>query len=128
MVELTVLVEFVALQRRLVASLLSLYPEITRNELLLGTPFKVELCMDAQMWDVSRHGVGVMFRRRDPKPNLVVDVHVEIQNPNRLDAWRLQQFVESKGAVLEFPKRKRCCAVGSGQVFWLYRRMEAINQ
>lgn len=37
-------------------------------------------------------------------PNLVVDVHVEIDNPNLVDAWRLQQFVESQGDVLEFNK------------------------
>lgn len=68
----------------------------------MGTPFKVELSVDGQMWDGLRHGVGVMFRRRSPEPNLVVDVHVDIENPNRLDAWRLQQYVESIGGELTF--------------------------
>jgi hypothetical protein len=102
MVELATLSGFVALQHRLIESLLSLHPEFTKNEWLLGTPLRVELCVDAQMWDVSRHGVGVMFRRKDPAPNIVVDVHVDIKNPNRLDAWRLQQYVESMGDVLTF--------------------------
>jgi len=102
MIELKILFEFVTLQRRLTESLLSLYPEFTENKLLLGTPFKVELQVDTQMWDVSRHGVGVTFRRRNPEPNIVVDVHVDIKNPNRLDAWRLQQYVESIGDALTF--------------------------
>lgn len=102
MIEMETFFGFVALQRRLIESLLSLHPEFTNGQWLLGAPFKVELNVDAQVWDVSRHGVGVMFRRRNPEPNIVVDVHVEISSPHRLDAWRLQQYVESMGGSLTF--------------------------
>jgi len=102
MLESTVLVEFVALQRRLIESLLARHPEFSDDKWLIGAPSKAELHMDEGKWDVSKHGIGLTFRRREPKPHLVVDVHVEIDNPNRLDAWRLQQFVESTGGVLEF--------------------------
>lgn len=102
MAELKTFFEFVNLQRRLTESLLSLHPEFTKNKFLLGAPFKVELQVDAHMWDASRHGVGVTFRRRNPEPNIVVDVHVDIENSNRLDAWRLQQYLESMGVALTF--------------------------
>lgn len=102
MLETETLFAFVALQRRLIESLVLLHPEFTGNQWLLGAPFTEELNVDAQVWDVSRHGVGVMFRRRDPEPNMVVDVHVEINNSGRLDAWRLQQYVESMRGSLAF--------------------------
>jgi hypothetical protein len=106
MVELVVLSGFVALQRKLVENLLRLHPEFAKHDWLLGAPFAAELCVDAQMWDVSRHGVGVMFRRRNLEPNIVVDVHVDISNCDRLDAWRLQQYVESIGGTLTFSDAK----------------------
>ena len=43
-----------------------------------------------------------MFKRREPEPNLVIDVHTEVEAADRIDAWRLQQFVESIGHSLEF--------------------------
>ena len=102
MVEPSVFVALVMLQRRLLECLLLLHPEFALDKWLVGVPFKAELLVDSEVWDVTRHGVGVMFKRREPAPNVVVDVHVGIDNPSFLDAWRLQQFVESKGGTLEF--------------------------
>lgn len=102
MVESSVFVAFVMLQRRLLEYLFLLHPEFAGDKWLVGVPFKAELHLDSEIWDVTRHGVGLMFKRREPAPNVVVDVHVGLDNPNLLDAWRLQQYVESKGGRLEY--------------------------
>ena len=102
MLEPTVLVSFVALQRRLLECLRVLHPDFFANKWLLGAPSKSELNLDGDVWDVLKHGAGIMFERREPKPKLVVDVHTEVEAADRIDAWRLQQFVESTGRALGF--------------------------
>lgn len=102
MLEPTVLVSFVMLQRRLLDCLRLRHPDFFADKWLLGAPSRSELNLDGEAWDVLKHGVGIMFRRRDPTPELVVDVHTEVKAADRIDAWRLQQFVESTGHSLEF--------------------------
>ncbi len=102
MVEQSDLVTLVRLQRRLLSNVLERHPEYGTAKSLAGTPFATELRTGGEVWDVTRHGVGLLFRRRTPRPNFVVDVHVDISNPGRIDAWRLQQFVESTGRSIEF--------------------------
>lgn len=102
MLEPSVLVAFVILQRRLLECLRQLHPEFFAGKWLLGAPSRSELNLDGEAWDVLKHGVGIMFKRREPMPKLVVDVHAEVEAADRIDAWRLQQFVESSGHSLEF--------------------------
>ncbi len=102
MIEQSDLAALVRLQRRLVSSVLERHPEYGTAKSLAGTPVATELHTEGEIWDVTRHGMGLLFRRREPLPNIVVDVHVDIGNPGRIDAWRLQQFVESTGRTIEF--------------------------
>jgi len=102
MVEPSVFVAIVKLQRRLLTGVFLLHPKFAGARWLVDSPFKAELRLDSELWEVTRHGVGLEFKRREPAPNVVVDVHVGIDNPNLLNAWRLQQFVESSGGKLGF--------------------------
>ncbi|WP_343602781.1 hypothetical protein [Roseateles sp.] len=102
MLESTILTSFALLQHRLLESLRQSQPEFFADKWLLGAPSKSELKLDGEFWEVSKHGVGIMFKRRNPGPELVVDVHTEVEAADRIDAWRLQQFVESTGQSLEF--------------------------
>jgi len=94
--------EFVQLQHRLLARLRQVHPEFFAHKWLVGSPSKCEMCLDGESWVVLKHGVGVLFKRLAPTPVLLVDVHTEIEAAERIDAWRLQQFVESTGKRLEF--------------------------
>lgn len=97
-------------QRLLLERLLEDHPEFARFRSLAGTPFRVKLRLNDEAWDVTRHGAGVMFKRCDPAPNLVVDVHEAIDKPTRVDAWRLQQFLESMGRALEYQDAQQALA------------------
>jgi hypothetical protein len=102
MLESTILTSFALLQRRLFEGLRQSQPVFFADKWLLGAPSRGELNLDGEIWEVSKHGVGIMFKRRNPRPELVVDVHTEVEAADRVDAWRLQQFVESTGQSLEF--------------------------
>jgi hypothetical protein len=102
MIDNTVLFQIVSLQRRLITSYRLQHPEVDTSKWLLGIPRRSELLIDGESWEVLRHGVGLQFNRRNPAPHLIVDMHEEFDVPDRLDAWRVQQFVESLGRVIEF--------------------------
>jgi len=101
----------VTYQRQLLARLLEDHPEYGHFGSLAGTPFRVGLRLNDEAWEATRHGVGVMFKRCDPAPNLVVDVHDALDQPDRVDAWRLQQFLESMGRALEFRDAQEALAI-----------------
>lgn len=91
------------LQRRLVARLADVYPEYLRGDpLLFGVPSKSSMGVDGVQWSIAKHGVGACLTRNAPSPSLVVDMHVDIANACRVDAWRLQQFIESQGGEITY--------------------------
>jgi hypothetical protein len=102
MTQHSTVISLVTYQCRLLERLLEDHPEFGRFGSLAGTPFRVNFNLGDEAWEATRHGAGVMFKRRDPAPNLVVDVHEAIDKPAHLDAWRLQQFLESMGHALEY--------------------------
>ncbi|AKJ30174.1 hypothetical protein [Caldimonas brevitalea] len=93
------LVEF---QRRLVARFLALHPEAQGNVWLTGVPMRSEVDLGDAVWLARRHGAGIAFTRVRPAPPLLVDVHEKLDDPDVLDPLRVQQFVESSGAVLSY--------------------------
>lgn len=109
------LASFVALQRRLLECLRRSHPAYFADELLLGAPRRSELDLDGDAWDVLKHGTGVRLTRREREPNVVVDVHAELGVVDRIDAWRLMQFVESIG---------RPCELDEAET-WLRRELDA---
>jgi hypothetical protein len=106
MPEIIDLVSFTNLQQRLLKSLRLAHPNYFANRLLIGVPHKFELPLEHEEWLVFRHGVGFRFVRQMPAPNLVVDAHVDIDNTDRIDAWRLLQFAESSGSTIELEEIK----------------------
>ena len=102
MTQHSTVISLVTYQRQLLARLLGDHPESGHFGSLAGTSFRVSLRLNDEAWEATRHGVGVMFTRCDPAPHLVVDVHEALDKPTRVDAWRLQQFLESMGHALEF--------------------------
>jgi hypothetical protein len=56
------------------------------------------LQLGTQTWRYTRHGAGVMFE----SPDAVVDAHKGLAAwPRGVDAWRLLQYLESRG-ITEF--------------------------
>jgi hypothetical protein len=110
MTQHSTVLSLVTYQRRLLARLLEDHPEFGHFDSLAGTPFRVNLRLNDEAWEASRHGVGVMFKRYDPAPNLVVDIHQALDKPTCVDAWRLQQFLESMGRALEFQDAQEALA------------------
>jgi hypothetical protein len=98
------LAELVSLQRRLIAAYQELHPKLRGNTWLLGIPPRSELQVGTERWEVTKHGAGLQFTRREPGPHLIVDMHEEADNPERLDAWRVQQFLESLGRSIAFDR------------------------
>nr|WP_177168684.1 hypothetical protein [Thorsellia anophelis] len=35
------------------------------------------------------------FTRKHPKPSIVIDMHVNLDNPYIIDGWRVMQYLES---------------------------------
>lgn len=102
MTDANTLISFVTLQHRLLECFRGLNIDAFSNRWLLGVPSRSELEMDGEAWDVLKHGVGFMFKRREPAPHLVIDVHAQVEDADRIDAWRLQQYLESMGCSLDF--------------------------
>ena len=102
MLEEQILHDVVFLQRNLINRYIELNPEAIENQWLIGIGRKKDFYMGQELWRAEVHGAGLMFTRLDPGPHLVVDMHKKINDPDRLDAWRIQQFVESMGKEINF--------------------------
>ncbi|MDA7415342.1 hypothetical protein PGB34_03105 [Xenophilus arseniciresistens] len=94
-------------QRRLSCALLERHPEVRGNERLVGIRVFGELVVDDERWVVSQHGTGAMFTRQNPTPQLVVDMHTDLSNPDLIDPWRVQQFAESMALVLSYAEAEK---------------------
>jgi hypothetical protein len=98
--------EFVEFQSRLFRALVSAQPEARSNKWLLGVKRQVDLNLGDEVWSAVRHGVGFRYTRKSPLPSLVVDAHDNIESTRRIDAFRLQEFAESKGISISFEQAK----------------------
>jgi len=94
--------ELLKCQRRLSHALLERHPEVHGSDWLVGLRISGELDVDGELWAMAQHGAGVAFTRLVPAPQLVVDMHMSISNPEVADPWRIQQFAESKGQSLSY--------------------------
>lgn len=96
------LCQFVELQRRLKTHVCKCYPSLSDDQWLLGLPKRFEFHLGEELWRGVKHGAGLQFIRKAPLPAFVVDMHEEPTNSERIDAWRIQQFLESLGQEIEF--------------------------
>jgi hypothetical protein len=87
--------DYVSLQKRLCEALFGRYP-IEDVMLLTDLPKWGSLHVGDELWEFKRHGTGVCFIR--VPTNEVVDAHTgPVAHPDWVDAWRLVQYLESKG-------------------------------
>lgn len=84
--------EYSNLQARLVAATRLAYPSLDKD--LIGINRVGNVCADDETWAFALHGVGVRYV--GTRSGRIVDVHVQmIEHPDAVDAWRLEQYLES---------------------------------
>lgn len=87
--------EYAALQERLCDALFDQYPVDDAN-LLTDLPAQGTLPVGDDFWEFQRHGSGVCFTQ--PSTGQTVDAHADpVAQTKGIDAWRLVQYLESKG-------------------------------
>lgn len=91
----------VDLQRSLVVEFFNIYPSLKDFDLLLDFPKTGEIKLENTLWNFIKHGKGLKFIRKEPKPNIIIDVHINILDPCIVDEWRLSQYLESLGYDLQ---------------------------
>lgn len=87
--------ELIKLQNNLLSVFKRVYPEVKDYNLLLDCPRKGELKVNEQEWLFTKHGKGLKFIRKKPLPQIVVNIHSYFSEPDVLDEWRLEQYLES---------------------------------
>lgn len=87
--------ELIKLQNNLLSVFKKVYPEVKDYNLLLDCPRKGELKVNEQEWLFTKHGKGLKFIRKKPLPQIVVNIHSYFSEPDVLDEWRLEQYLES---------------------------------
>lgn len=87
--------QFVELQKKLVASFILSHPHVKDMKWLLDFPKRGSIVVNNEQWSFIKHGAGLRFQRTSCNPKLVVDVHAAFDDPEVVDEWRLQQYVES---------------------------------
>ncbi|WP_425330454.1 DUF6896 domain-containing protein [Xanthomonas citri] len=92
---------FVNLQCRLMSEFSELYPGVRDWRWLSDFPKSGKLMVDCDQWKFARHGSGLRFERLAREPNWVVDIHKFIDKPKIVDSWRLLQFYESCGKIVD---------------------------
>jgi hypothetical protein len=104
---LTLLRQFVALQRELVKAWLHFHPGALDPWASRRLPRHGELFVRGETWRFHRDGVGVDFQGQESRR--MVDVHRAAGTPEAFDAWRLMLYFESlnvavvKVGAREFP-------------------------
>lgn len=87
--------EYAILQERLCDALFEQYPVDDVN-LLTDLPKRGQLPLGDELWEFERHGSGVCFTHVSTKA--IADAHTSpVACPAGIDAWRLIQYLESKG-------------------------------
>ncbi|MCX8619151.1 hypothetical protein J3U42_12205 [Gilliamella sp. B2923] len=87
--------ELIKLQNNLLSVFKRVYPEVKDYNLLLDCPRKGELKVNEQEWLFTKHGKGLKFIRKKPLSQIVVNIHSYFSEPDVLDEWRLEQYLES---------------------------------
>lgn len=88
--------EYAQLQDELVRALASMAGGPLKVEELFSWPQSGELRLRECRWSFRRHGHGYAFQNL--ATGTLVDAHEHLDAPScPVDAWRLQQYLESKG-------------------------------
>lgn len=92
---------FIELQCRLTRAFADLYPDAKDLRWLLDFPKSGEVLVDCEQWRFVKHGAGLRFERMIFEPHWVIDIHKCFDKPKLIDSWRLLQFYESCGEVMD---------------------------
>ena len=87
--------EMIQLQNSLFSVFKRNYPRVKDYNLLLDCPREGELDVHGQEWLFKKHGKGLTFTRKKPLPELIVNMHNYFSEPDVLDEWRLEQYLDS---------------------------------
>ncbi|WP_179038331.1 DUF6896 domain-containing protein [Limnobaculum xujianqingii] len=90
------IINFITLQKDLVNAFFKTYPTVKDVTWLLDFPKRGNIKLGHDSWKFIKHGKGVMFLRETPKPEIVIDVHTNIDNPKLVDVWRLSTYFSSE--------------------------------
>jgi len=61
-------------------------------------PWRGEIMVGGGIWRFRRHGAGVDFIRTSD--NTRVDIQDKFASPDLFDLWRMELFLESRGALV----------------------------
>lgn len=87
--------EIVQLQEDLMFEFKRAYPEVYDYDLLLDFPKKGILHIKKQKWIFNKHGCGLNFTRKNPLPEVIVDIHNYLSEPKVIDKWRVELYLNS---------------------------------
>jgi len=85
--------EYILIQCALLQAFKSKFTNLEDWKWLLDFPRSGEVSIEGESWTFKKHGAGLMFSSSD---GIVVDAHDMLENEEVIDAWRLEQFIESK--------------------------------
>ncbi|OCG47363.1 hypothetical protein A9G35_03990 [Gilliamella sp. Choc5-1] len=100
--------EMLQLQNTIITVFKKVYPEVKDYNLLLDCPKKGKLDINGQQWLFVKHGKGLKFIRKDPLPEIIIDMHNYFSEPNVLDEWRLEQYIDSLNLTYSTSDIKNC--------------------
>lgn len=90
------IINFITLQKDLVNAFFKAHPTVKDVTWLLDFPKRGNIKLGHGSWKFIKHGKGIMFLRETAKPEIVIDVHTDIDNPNLVDVWRLSTYFSSE--------------------------------
>ncbi len=115
---LTIIADFLTLQRALLTAFFNAYTNVRDMRLLLDFPKSGAVFVDESdernEWSFSRHGVGLEFRRL--KDGVVVDVERAVDEPRLVTAWRLLEYLGSLPSYNEVATERDLTALLEGLV------------
>lgn len=91
----------VQLQGQLTDTFKKKFPNANDFDWLVNFPKQGIVIIEAELWEFTKHGRGLRFIRKFPRPNYVVDIHTAFGESSYIDDWRLIQFLESCGKRIE---------------------------
>jgi len=90
--------QFLQAQSSLLSELRRAHASSQDLKWLLDFPSKGNVRLpNGEVWAFSKHGAGIRFVRAGHEPQVVIDVHRNLDKPLMVDKWRLTQFLESIG-------------------------------
>lgn len=89
--------EFIDLQSAIVSAFKRKFTHLSDWRFLIDFPKDGSIEVNGIEWTFHKHGSGLLFQRASD--GLTIDVHRNLDRPEYIDAWRLEQYFLSLGEV-----------------------------